>query len=112
MEVSWWHQQSHSPEESRGDGAGSGGRAEAAPFPSPVQLVLPPLLWDAAVLGDAAGKGLGVSAVSCPGVFQLQRGCWVDLCVFEGVFESVSPGQGHPLEKGGQGTCEGKSSGE
>lgn len=60
------------------------------------------------------GRGLerAVSAVSCPGVFQLQRGCWVDLCVFEGVFESVSPGQGHPLERGGQGTCKGKSSGE
>lgn len=61
------------------------------------------------------GKGLGVCSECCElpwGVFQLQRGCWVDLCVFEGVFESVSPGQGHPLERRGQGTCEGKSSGE
>lgn len=49
------------------------------------------------------GRGLehAVSAVSCPGVFQLQRGCWVDLCVFEGVFESVSPRPGTPFREGG-----------
>lgn len=86
-----------------GGGTGSGGRAEGALSPSPVQQVLPPLPpWEMQL-----GKVL--SCCELPwGTFQLQGGCWVYLCVFECVLVSLA----RDTFREGRGTCEGKSPGQ